>query len=388
MHGLRFPKSESDSRVKAARAAMQERNIDLLAVFSAQGSMRYGQRGHVMYLSGYEPYFGNTMMILSREENHESLLMIDSADYFPSDCTWVEATENVQDPVALIERYLETSGMNDATIGVVGEYSVDSKLMDRMRSELGEDRIVVASDILERARSVKSSYEIECISQAVRIAEKGFEALRERAAEGMGEASLVGDVEKACRESGSEAFPHNTMITSGADPQHLDWWWYCGDRKLAAGDSFNLDIGTMYRGYCSDMARSFCLGQAPKSSQDAYDVLANAFEAARRLCRPGIAASAVNEAVTEVMEEEFEGDFSGIGHGIGLEVHEWPFVGYGYIPKDAIYRDSVLEEGMVLSIEPQITLPDVGYIQLEDEVVVSPSGGKRLSTLPHEIIEC
>ena len=197
MHGLRFPKSESDSRVKAARAAMQERNIDLLAVFSAQGSMRYGQRGHVMYLSGYEPYFGNTMMILSREENHESLLMIDSADYFPSDCTWVEATENVQDPVALIERYLETSGMNDATIGVVGEYSVDSKLMDRMRSELGEDRIVVASDILERARSVKSSYEIECISQAVRIAEKGFEALRERAVEGIGEASLVGEVEKA-----------------------------------------------------------------------------------------------------------------------------------------------------------------------------------------------
>ncbi len=389
MRGLRFPKVEFESRVRAVREMMRAESLDILAVFSSPGSMRYGQRGHVMYLSGYEPYFGNTMMILPLEDDSEPVLMIDSADYFPSECTWVETVEGASDPVRLLGQYVDRNHMMEkAAIGVAGDYSVDPKLMERLRSEFGSGSITAASRTLERARSVKSHYEVECITEAVRIAEKGFETLRERALAGVTEATLVGEVEKACREAGSEGFPHNTMVTSGPDPGHLDWWWYCGDRKLREGDSFNLDMGTMYKGYCSDMARSFSLGPVPQRRRDAYRVLADALEAARDRCRPGVMASAVNEAVTEVMTEEFEGDFSGIGHGVGLEVHEWPFVGYEYIRDDSIYEDRALEEGMVLSIEPQTTLPEVGYLQLEDEVVVGPSGGRRLSTLPHEMIEC
>jgi hypothetical protein len=55
MRGLRFPKEETARRVGRIRKTMERRGIDLLAVFSSPGSMRYGQRGHVMYLSGYEP---------------------------------------------------------------------------------------------------------------------------------------------------------------------------------------------------------------------------------------------------------------------------------------------------------------------------------------------
>lgn len=388
MRGLRFPKAEFESRVKDIRRMMQRESIDILAVFSSPGSMRYGQRGHVMYLSGYEPYFGNAMMVLPLESDLEPVLMIDSADYFPSDCTWIDATENAQDPVALLRRYMESCQLTNASIGIAGEYSIDPKLMDRLRSEFGSSKPKMASRMLERARAVKSPYEAECIAEAVVIAEEGFEALREHARPGVSEATLVGEVEKACREAGSEAFPHNTMVTSGTDPQHLDLWWYCRERTLKPRDVFSLDIGTMCRGYCSDVARSFSLGPASEERRGAYTVLADAFEAARKTCRPGVMASAVNEAVIEVMTAEFEGDFTGIGHGVGLEVHEWPFVGYQYIRNDPIYKDSELEEGMVISIEPQITLPGLGYIQLEDEIVVTGSGGRTMSTAPHEIIEC
>ncbi|UCE91023.1 MAG: aminopeptidase P family protein [Methanobacteriota archaeon] len=388
MSGLRFPKEEFTSRVKIVRGAMEREGIEVLAVFSSPGSMRYGQRGHVMYLSGYEPYFGNTMMILPLDVDLGAVLMIDSADFFPSDCTWIDVRKKAQDPVALIRQYLDENRLGDASVGIAGEYSVDPKLVDGLRLELRGNKLAFASKILERARSVKSPYEIGCISDAVAIAEKGFEALREHARAGVSERTLVAEMEKACREAGSEAFPHHTMVTFGSDPKHLDWWWYCGDRKLAEGDLFNVDTGMMSRGYCCDMSRSLSLGPVPPPNRAAYRVLADAFEAARKQCRPGVAASAVNEAVAEVMAEEFEGDFSGVGHGIGLEVHEWPFVGYEYIRNDPIYEDSVLEEGMVLSIEPQITLPKAGDLQLEDEVVVSSSGGKRLSTLRQEIIEC
>jgi Xaa-Pro aminopeptidase len=388
MRGLRFPKAEFESRVRAVREMMREESLELLAVFSSPGSMRYGQRGHVMYLSGYEPYFGNSMMILPVEGDLEPVLMIDSADYFPSDCTWIEVTEKAQDPVALLRRYVDSGRLGDSSMGIVGEYSICPGLMDRLRSEFGGGKLRIASHMLERARAVKSPYEIQCITEAVAIAEEGFEALREQARPGVSEATLVSEVEKACREAGSEAFPHNTMVTSGTEPQHLDLWWYCRDRTLKARDALSLDIGTMCRGYCSDVARSFSLGPASEERRDAYTVLADAFDAARKMCRPGVKASEVNEAVIEVMTPEFEGDFTGIGHGVGLEVHEWPFVGYQYIRNDPIYEDSALEEGMVISVEPQVTLPSLGYIQLEDEIVVSSSGGRTMSTAPHEMIEC
>lgn len=388
MSRLRFPQQEFDRRGDIVRKMMGEEGLDLLVVFSAPGSMRYGQRGHVMYLSGYEPYFGNTMMLLAADEGIEPLLMIDSADYFPSTCTWVTETEGAQDPVGVIGRYLERNRMANASLGVAGEYSIDPKLMVRLNSEMRGGSLKLASRILERARAIKSPYEVDCITDAVSVAEKGFEALREHARPGVSEAVLVGEVEKACRQAGSEAFPHNTMVTSGTNQEHLDLWWYCGSRKLKANDVFNLDIGTMCNGYCSDIARSFSLGSASRESVHAYDVLAEAFETARKMCRPGVRASAVNEAVTEVMAEEFEGDFSGIGHGVGLEVHEWPFIGYEYIRNDPVYEDSVLEEGMVISIEPQITLQGHGYIQLEDEIVVTGAGGRTMSALRHEIVEC
>jgi len=98
-------------------------------------------------------------------------------------------------------------------------------------------------------------------------------------------------------------------------------------------------------------------------------------------------ASGVNRAAEKVMVKHFKGDFSGIGHGVGLEVHEWPFIGYEYILNDPVYRDRELKENMVISVEPQIYLKEFGYLQFEDEFVVTRSGGKRLSRLPFGLIE-
>jgi hypothetical protein len=74
------PRSEFDRRLEAIRAKMEARNLDLLLIYSTPGSLRFGQRGHVMYVSGYEPYFGDTMLLLPRRASPEPLLEIDSAD--------------------------------------------------------------------------------------------------------------------------------------------------------------------------------------------------------------------------------------------------------------------------------------------------------------------
>ena len=88
--GCKIPEEEISRRLGNVRRKMAEKDIKVLVVFSAPGSLRFGQRGHVLYLSGYEPYFGDCMMILPLDSKLEPVLEIDSADYFPKGCTWLK----------------------------------------------------------------------------------------------------------------------------------------------------------------------------------------------------------------------------------------------------------------------------------------------------------
>jgi len=78
----------------------------------------------------------------------------------------------------------------------------------------------------------------------------------------------------------------------------------------------------------------------------------------------------------------------GGGHGVGLEVHEWPFIGYQHITHDKAYEDSKLKANMVISLEPTISSPEVGDLQIEDQFLVTETGSERLNDIPQEIIEC
>ena len=73
------PRIEFDRRLAAIRARMEARNLDLLLIYSTPGSLRFGQRGHVMYVSGYEPYFGDTMLLMQsgmRDVKHETYIQM------------------------------------------------------------------------------------------------------------------------------------------------------------------------------------------------------------------------------------------------------------------------------------------------------------------------
>ena len=358
---------------------MVDLDLDGIAVFSAPGSMRYGQRGHVLYVAGYEPYFGDAMTILPVDGDVDPVLLIDTADYFPSECTWIEDVIGAQDPVSTLSSYVNE--IKPRKMGLVGRPLSPSGFAETIKRRLRPCQFVDASHILEAERAVKTDYEIESIRKASGIAKIGFETALEHARPGVTEAAVVSEVERACRLAGSEGFPHHTMVTSGKNEKHLGWWWYCGGRKFRRGDPWNMDFGTMFNGYCCDIARSYCLGTPSDRHVALYERLVEAEEAARQSMVPGAMASEVNKVVSQEMSRSFEGDSSGIGHGVGLEVHEWPFVGYEYIRNDPVYADRRLEKNMVLSVEPQVYAKGLGYLQIEDEFVVTKGGGQRLSSI-------
>lgn len=379
------PLKEFSKRVGNIRARMKERDIDILVIYSAPGSLRFGQRGHVMYVSGHEPYFGDTMVILPCEESLSSVLELDASNYFPTESTWIKEVKPPTDYIKTLKEYLTENKLKKPKIGVVGEYSMSPSLYARFKREISEE-ILGASDILESERAVKSEYEIGCIRKTTQIAKKGIEAAAEFAKIGVSEAEIQGEVERICRIAGSEFFPHYTMVTSGREFTSQSWWY--GNRKLESGDPWLLDFGTMYKGYCCDICRPFSVGVPSKDQKDVFEVLLQAQKAGERAAREGALASEVDKAVADVLFEAWKIEWWGTGHGVGLEAHEWPFVGYQRILHSEAYRDMRLKENMVISIEPIARLPEVGEQQVEDQFRITKTGCERLNDIPREIIQC
>ncbi len=385
---LGIPSHEIDRRLAAVRRRMAGRGLELLIVFSSPGNLRFGQRGHVLYLSGYEPYFGDCMMLLPLDPAIDAVLVKDAANYFPQTCTWITDVRGAGDCVKVVRDFLSDHGLERSAVGIAGEYSVGPTLYLRLRDEVGPARLEMASDILEHERSVKSEYELECLRGAAAIAGRGLEAAARFMRPGVTESDVKGEMERVCRAHGSQAFPHTTMVVSGRDEAHSSGWWQAERRVLEAGDPVTIDFGTMYRGYCCDVSRPFVLGKASARQKDVLKVLLEAHQTAAAAARPGVRASAVEAAAGKVLTAAYgERDWWGVGHGVGLEVHEWPFIGYQRIVDDRAYEDRVLEENMVISLEPTMELPGMGEMQIEDQFVVTQEGAVRLNDIPHEITE-
>jgi Xaa-Pro aminopeptidase len=383
-----IPRHEIDRRIASVRRRMAGRGLEVLVVFSSPGSLRFGQRGHVLYLSGYEPYFGDCMMILPLDDTIDAVLVKDAADYFPQTCTWIADVRGAGDRVKVVGEFLSDNGLERSSVGVAGEYSVSPALYVRLLEEVGPARLEIASDILEHERSVKSEFELECLKKAAAIAGKGLEAAARFMRPGVTESDVKGEMERVCRAHGSQAFPHYTMVVSGRDEAYASCWWQCERRMLESGDPVSIDFGTMYQGYCCDLSRPFVLGRASERQKDVLKVLLEAHHAAAAAARPGVHVSTVDAAANKILTAAWgDRDWWGIGHGVGLEVHEWPFIGYQRIVDDGAYEDRVLEEHTVISLEPTMALPDTGDLQIEDQFVVKEGGAVRLNGIPHEISE-
>lgn len=163
---------------------------------------------------------------------------------------------------------------------------------------------------------------------------------------------------------------------NGANPHH-DY----SDRVLEPGDPVVVDIGgSVGAGYHSDCTRTYVVpGEPPRTFLRAYDVLRAAQAAAVETARPGMTAGELDAVARGAINQAGYGvNFSHrLGHGIGLALHEQPFIIAG--------NDTVLEEGMVFSIEPGIYVPGQWGMRVEDIVVLEAGGARRLNNAPRTL---
>lgn len=162
--------------------------------------------------------------------------------------------------------------------------------------------------------------------------------------------------------------------SNGAFPHH-----HTGDTILKTGDAVVMDIGGGVDGYSSDMTRMAIIGEAPEGYHDVHAAVEAAVQAALKAARPGVKAHEVDDAARQVITEAGYGEYfmHRTGHGMGIEIHEMPYI--------TASAQTVLQAGMVFSIEPGIYLPGRFGIRLEDIVILREDGPEVLSDLPRDL---
>ncbi len=230
--------------------------------------------------------------------------------------------------------------------------------------------------VLDELRIIKDSHEIQAIRRAVRVAETAFKqllALGVRGWLGRSERDLAGQLEYLMRLAGGQGSSFETIVAAGANGSKPHY--RPGGRKIRRNEAVLIDWGAVVDGYCSDLTRVVFTGKIPPKLVGVYELVRRAQKAGISAIRPGIACKSPDKAAREVIQAAGYGDkfVHSLGHGLGRQVHEGP--GLSALNKRR------LREGMVVTVEPGIYLPGIGGVRIEDDILVTRDGPRRLSTL-------
>ncbi|HHW27816.1 MAG TPA: aminopeptidase P family protein [Firmicutes bacterium] len=248
---------------------------------------------------------------------------------------------------------------------------------EKLRDRLSDVELKGITGWVENLRMVKTPEEIELIARAQEIADDAFALLFQSIRKGAREEDLALELEFTMRKMGAESVSFPIIVVSG-ERSSLPHGTPTG-KTLADGDFVTFDFGATYQGYHSDETRTFVIGHLDKKHEEVYGIVLEAQEAALRAVKPGVLARDVDLAGRKVIEDAGYGEYfgHGIGHGVGLEIHEGPSV--------SVKSETVLEPGMVITIEPGIYIPGFGGVRVEELVVVTDDGMRVLTQSPKEL---
>jgi Xaa-Pro aminopeptidase len=246
----------------------------------------------------------------------------------------------------------------------------------RFEAVFDATRFSSATEVIGPIRAIKDSREVDLLKRAARYADETFARLLQTRIETRTEREVAQTLGELLVETGSEEVEF-TIVGSGpnsASPHHQP-----AGREIKAGDAVVMDFGGRTGGYCSDMSRTVAVERPRSKLREVHEIVQEAQEEAFHAVKPGVAAHDVDRAAREVIERAGYGDLfvHRTGHGIGLEVHEDPYIVEG--------NEEPLRPGMCFSIEPGIYIPGELGVRIEDIVVVTEEGGRRLNHAPREL---
>lgn len=245
---------------------------------------------------------------------------------------------------------------------------------------VGGRRLVATDGLVERVRMVKDEHELAVLRDAAgRLSRVARDLLAADRWEGLTEAEIADDIDGRLKAAGFARPAFDTIVASG--PNSARPHARPTARRVERGDLLVLDFGGVLDGYCVDLTRTVAVGDASPEARRFYAAVRDAQRAAIDAVRSGATTDTVDAAARSVLSARGLGDAfgHGTGHGLGLEIHEEPRLGKRRTEGPA---PTVLEAGVVCTIEPGVYVEGVGGVRLEDDVLVTGAGCEVLTDVP------
>jgi Xaa-Pro aminopeptidase len=367
--------NKNEIRIDKLRKEFESNEIDGILIFIEENRF---------YLSGFEgedSQFDETAGILAIGKD-KLVLATDSRFTFQAEteAPLYEIYCYKKGLAKEIPDIMEAAGITKAGFESV-RVSVD--LFEKMESsvkEFGKDLILKpVSGIVEKFREIKDEGEIEKMRYALHIAEKGLKQVIPQLKPGMTEIEAAWILERTLKEMGAQDLSFSTITATGtnsAKPHAVP-----STEILKEGEPLLFDWGTLIERYCSDITRTFYLGKKDDKFDEIFEIVKKAHDAGTAAVKAGVSTREVDEAARNIIEKAGYGKYfgHGLGHGVGMAVHE--------APRLSPLSDETLKEGMVVTIEPGIYIPEWGGIRLENMVVVRKDHAEVLnSTKPEDFL--
>jgi Xaa-Pro dipeptidase len=356
-------------RLKTLHDEMDRRNLDLIIITNPI---------NINYFSGFlsNPHERFMALVVNRNEDKE-LLFVPSLDFETAEqASYIKsiiAISDSENPYSVLYKKIKIKPIN---IGV--EKNVMSIWdYEKLKGVFTDSNFDNITPFIQSLRLKKTQSEITFIREAIRLVESVLDEGIKNFQIGTSEREIVGELEYLMNRKGvSPSF--STIVLTGKQtslPHGTP-----SMNKIKHGDFLLIDMGVNINGYCSDITRTFIIGEASDYQRRIYQTVNEANEKAINAIHIGEQLKEVDLAARNHIEKCGFGAYfnNRVGHGIGLEIHEEPSVHEN--------NDNQIEAGMVFTIEPGIYVPSFGGVRIEDNIFVNYDGKiEVLTNYPKEI---
>lgn len=382
----RFSQEEYDRRFREIRRRMREKGIDVLIIYGDSGSHN-SNNANVKYVSNYQdPISCYVVFPLEGEpslhtSNRLYLPHAKRVSIFPK-------TDAVDyDPGGAVERRIRELGLEKGTIGLVGLRgilygSLPFGPIDHWHKAFLSASFVDATDLLGEVRLIKSREELTWFRKGAALTDMAFEALGKKGKAGMTDFQLAGIIANSYMPKGGGLKLIFIGSTSMSRPHLIFPCQFPSRRKVRKGDIILTELSADYEMYAGQAHRPITVGVSPTPLyQKMFEVAVAAYTRILKALTPGATQAEIKKAASIIQDEGFT-TFDATLHGWGLII-EPPRVDIDAVMIRRPVNEFVVQEGMLLVIQPNVVTPDGKRgLQVGNLVEITRTGARALQEFP------
>lgn len=357
-----------EKRLEKAHQLLMEQDVEAVIVTSPANFFYFSG----VWLDSYERL---QAIVISKDKEKSHMIVPEMSVEEVASATHFEKRfwKDGENPLEIVANLLPDEGKVS-----IDNYWPSFQLLGLM--DLKENlQYITSTSILGRLRLLKDEHEVQKLKESAKIADEVVEEIIDFVKPGMTEKEVVEEIVRLYQAKGASDVSFGPIVAAGANgavPHHSP-----GETIIKDGDMIVLDTGCIKDHYCSDTTRTFVVGEPTEEMKKVHKIVEEALEAAFKEVKPGVPLKKIDQTARDVIEKAGYGEYftHRTGHGLGIQVHEEPYV--------TNVNDQLLEEGMVFSIEPGIYLEGKFGVRIEDIVVVTSNGAKRLNHVDRHLIQ-